>query len=129
MLEALGRLQTMLHEAKVDTVNPHIYFTALKDIVDVLLDLDRNQEAHEAAAEAVAFTKAKFGFEHQLTLRAMTKYACACARLGRVEEAKTSFKDVVTIQTRILGRDHPDTQVTRQNMRISGFTEPSALTD
>ena len=121
MLEALGLLQAMLPEAKGDAVNPCQYYNALKGIVDVLLGLHRNQEAHEAAAEAGAFTKAKFGFEHPMTLEARKLYALACAKLGRIEEAKASFEDALTTQIRVLGRDHPATEHTRQYMRTYGF--------
>ena len=124
-LEALGLLQAILPAAKMDTVNPGLYVHALKDIIDVLLHLDRNQEAHGAAAEALAFTKAKFGLEHNLTLRAMSMHAFTCAMVGRMVESKANFKDVLTIQTRVLGHDHTDTQVTWQNMRLCGFAEPS----
>ena len=124
-LEALGLLQAMLPEAKVRTSNPAIYCLTLLQTVEVLLDLERYQEAHEAATELVAFAKAKFGLEDPVTLKAMGTYARTCARVGRVEEAKANFEDVLTTQTRVLGREHPDTQVTLQNMRIYGFVEPS----
>ena len=124
-LEALGLLQAMLPEAKAYTMNPSLYRRTLHEIVDVLLDLERYQEAHGAATELVTFTKAKFGLEHPVTLQAMGPYARACARLGRVEEAKANFEDVLTTQTRVLGREHPDTQVTLQNMLVYGFVESS----
>ena len=124
-LEALGLLHALLPEAKQLTTNPGLYGRTMLKIAEVLLQLDRCQEAHEAATELVAFTKANYSLEHLWTLRAMSMYASASAKLGHVEEAKANFKDVLTIQTRVLGRDHPDTQVTRQNMRYCGFTEPS----
>ena len=124
-LEALGLLQAMLPEAKQFTANPHYYTQTLQLLGDVLLHLDRNQEAHNMATELFAFAKAKFGLEHHLTLRAMSMYALACAKLGHVEEAKANFKDVLTIQTRVLGREHSDTQVTMDNMRFCGFAVPS----
>ena len=42
----------------------------------------------------------------------MTTYATACAKLGRVEEAKATSEDVLTTQTRVFGREHPYTQET-----------------
>ena len=124
-LEGLGLLKAMLPAAKAYTTNPKLYCQAMLLTVDVLLDLDRNQEAHEAAADLVVFSKANCGLEDPKTLRAMSMYACACARLGRMDESKANFKDVLTIQTRVLGREHSDTQVTWQNMRVCGFAEPS----
>ena len=126
-LQALGLLQAMLPEAKVYTAHPHLYGKLVQDMTSVLLGLDRNQEAHEAAAEAVAFAKAKFGLEHQLTLQTRSMYAVACAKLGLVEEAKTNFKDAITTQTRVLGPDHFDTQLTARNMCSLGFAEPSGV--
>ena len=120
-LEALGLLQAMLPEAKVDTTNPHIYGGAMLQITDVLLDLVRYQEAHEVATELVAFTKAKYGLESSRTLLAVHIYAITCAKLGRLEEAKAHFEDVLTTQTRVLGNDHPHTQDTMGQMRLYGL--------
>ena len=97
----------------------------MQQLAYVLLHLNRNQEAHEMATVLVAFAKAKWGPEDHETLTAVHTYAVTCAKLGRVEEAKTTFENVLTTQTRILGRDHPDTQITRRNMRFYGFVEPS----
>ena len=73
----------------------------------------------------VAFTKANHGMEDRRTLIARRKFAVACAKLGRVEEAKANFEDILTIETRVLGRDHRSTQETRQDMQLYGFAEPS----
>ena len=75
------------------------------------------------ATEAVAFAKAKFGLEDPRTLTVRKNYASACVKLGRVEEAKAIFEDVLTTQTRVLGRDHPYTQSTLESMRYYGFAE------
>ena len=124
-LDGLELLQTILPETKQITTNPGIYGYTMQQITDVLLDLNRNQEAHEMASELVAFAKAKFGLERSVTLIAMTTYAGACAKLGRVEEAKEIFEEVLSIETRVLGRDHPQTQFTLRRMRDYGFAEPS----
>ena len=76
------------------------------------------------ATEAGAFAKEKFGQDHPLTLDAVTSSAVACACLGRVEEAKVNIEDVLTTQTRVLGRDHPKTQETRRGMCLLGFAVP-----
>ena len=124
-LKALGLLQAMLPEAKVYTAYPSVYGQAMRQTAIVLIHLDRNQEAHETATELVAFAKAKFGLEDNETLMAVTTYASACARLGRVEEAKTSFEDALSTHTRVFGRDHPFTQATRDLMLSLGFAVPS----
>ena len=82
--------------AKLHTANPQLYAGGMHQLANVLLDLDRHQEAHEAASEAIAWAKAKFGMKDTITLRATTSYAIACAKLGRLEEAKATFEDVVT---------------------------------
>ena len=111
-LEALGLLQAILPEAKVYTSNPWIFGRTMLQIVTVFLDLDRNLEAHEVATELIAFAKAKYGLEDPKTLTAMRKYAVACAKLGRVEEAKVVLEDVLTTQTRVLSQPskHPRDQ-------------------
>ena len=126
-LGALGLLQAMLPEAKVYTANPHYYGLTMLQMADVLLHLDRYQEAHEMATELVAFAKAKFGPEDPRTLTAVRTYAVACAKLGRVEEAKANFNHVLTTQSRVFGREHPYTQNTLGQMRIFGFAELSGL--
>ena len=125
LLEALGRLQAMLPEAKVYTGNPSFYRGAMQQLAEVLLSLGRNQEAHEMATEAVAFSKAKWGPEDPMTLEAVRTYAAACAMLDRVEEAKVKFEEVLTAETRVLGHDHDHTQKTRRVMHSLGFAVPS----
>ena len=115
----------MLPEAKMATTNPGLYFNALKILVDVLLALDRWHEAHEMATEWVAFAKGKFGLDDPLTLGAVRTYATACVMIGRVEEAKATFEAGLSTETRILGREHPDTQTTRDLMYRLGFAVSS----
>ena len=125
-LEALGLLQAMLPEVKAYTANPHLYDNAINHIVTVLIGLHRYQEAHDMAIELVQVTKARYGQEDPDTLVAMQKYAYMCMRLGRMEEAKATFENILTIQTRVLGREHPDTQVTWKCMQsYACFDEPS----
>ena len=124
-IEALGLLQAMLPEAKVYTAHPHLYGGVMQQLTEVLLDLDRNQEAHEAATELVAFAKAHYGLEDPMTLNALYTYAQACAELDRREEAKANFEYVLSTQTRVLGREHSHTQNTWQCIQYYGFAEPS----
>ena len=124
-LDALGLLQAMLPEAKLYTASPELYGVTLLHIADLLLGLDRYQGAYEAAAEAVASAKANFGLEDSRTLTAMKMHAVAYARLGRVEEAKTSFDDLLAIEIRVFGRDHKYTQDTLRKMRTYGYAESS----
>ena len=77
------------------------------------------------ATELVAFAKAKFGPEDNRTLTALTTYATTCAELGRVEESKANFEYVLTTQTRVLGREHEDTQHTLHCMQFYRFAESS----
>ena len=123
-IEALGLLQATLPAAKEDTMNPHGYCRAMGNIAQLLLELNRNEEAHEMATEFLAFTKAKFGLEHPTTLTSMRTYAAACATVGRAKEAKETFEHLLTTETRIVGRDHPDTQCTREWMRRVGIPVP-----
>ena len=124
-LEALGLLKAILPLAKAYTARPQLYMQSISRIADQLLDLDRYQEAHEAADKGVAFGKAKFGLEDIRTLTVSNTYAVTCTKLGRFEEAKANFEDTLTIQTRVFGREHLYTQSTRRTMRILGFEQPS----
>ena len=124
-IEALGLLQAILPEAKVYTANPSLCGRAMLDMADVLLRLHRNQEAHDIAIEFVTFANTTCGPEDNRTLHAIVTYAVACAHLGRVEESKANFEYVLTTQTRILGREHRDTQETRRVMAGFGFAVPS----
>ena len=126
-LEALGLLQAMLPQAKAYAENPFFYTQAMLHLAHVLFDLHLYQKSHEAAAELILFTREKFGGDDPLTLKAKSRYASASAGLGRLEEAKANFEDVLTTQTRVFGRDHPDTQHTIDVMRTYGFGEPSGL--
>ena len=126
-LEALRLLQAILPEAKESSTNPHLYGRALHEITNVLLRLDRNAEAHEMVTELVTFAKAHYGLEDPKNLIARSLYAVACAKLGRVEEAKVIFEEVITTQTRVFGRDHPHTQYTislRQSRLIPAIRGP-----
>ena len=112
--EALERLHAILPEAKEDTAHPFQYFQAMRKYVEVLTDLDRKQEAHEASAEMAAFTKTAFGLNHENTLVARKMYASACAELGRFEESSAIIEEILTTETRIYGPDHIITQETRR---------------
>ena len=83
-------------------------------------------DAYETAAELVAFTKANYGLEDPKTQGPRCSYAVACAKLGRVEEAKANFEDLLRTQSRIYGRDHPLTQDTLGHMqRLNLLAESS----
>ena len=116
----------MLPEAKVYTAHPYIYSKTMQQMAAVLFHLDRHQEAYDTATELFAWTQERFGLEDNETLKAMTTYAIAFARLGRYDEAKAIFEDALTSHTRVLGRDHPDTQGTRDLMLSFGFAMPSS---
>ena len=123
-IEALGLLQAMLPEAKMNTsMCPTLLGITMLQTVDALCGLDRYQEAYDMATELVAYAKAKFGQEHPLTQQAVSTYAMACAKLGRVEEAKATFEDALRNLTRVLGREHPLTQCIWEKMRFYGFGE------
>ena len=126
-LEALGLLQANLPELKACAAisTSHLYGQTMLESAHALLHLGRYQEAHETTSEIVPYAKVKFGLENPVTLKAMRAYAAACAELGRVEEAKATFADVLATQTRVLGRDHFNTQSTRRCMRSYGFAVPS----
>ena len=124
-IEAVELLQAMLPEAKVFTANPQLYLKATMNMSTLLIDLDRHQEAHEAATEAATFTKANYGPETPTALIAMKTYALACEKVDRMEESKAILEDVLATEIRVRGRDHPQTLGTIQMMRSMGFGVPS----
>ena len=123
-LEALKILQVIVPQAKQQTLDPVMYCDALDCMAEVQGLLGRSQEANKTSIELVAFTKAQFGTEDSWTRTAMKRYAMTCADLGRRDESKATFEDVLRIETQILGRDHRDTQATKLRMQIYGFPVP-----
>ena len=115
-LEALGLMQAMVPPAKAYADTPELYTRVMMSIVSVLLKLGRNQEAYEMATELVAFTKANYSTEDRNHINATENYAAACAAVGRIEESKSIFEDILATQTRIYGRDHRETQTTRERI-------------
>ena len=113
----LGMLQAMLPEAKAYVKDPYFHSQVMLHIAEVLFDLKRYRESRQFATDTVTFSTAKYGKENPFTLRSRAQYAAACALLGRVDEARTIFNDVLTIESRVLGRDHPRTEDTRRCMR------------
>ena len=124
-LEALELLRSILPEAKqFTTTNPGPYARTMMSIVPVFFDHD-NQAAYDMATELLAFTKANYSLENITTIIAMDYYGIASAKLGRIEESKAMFKTVLAIKTRVYGRDHSNTEMTRNFMRSCGFADPS----
>ena len=116
-LEALNLLNAVLPEAKEFTEGyPDLYFKIIIAKAGLFGSLNRNQEAHETALHAVAFAKAKYGPEGINTLVATNIYALVCVKMGRVDESRAMYEDLLVTETRILGRDHPFTQTTRENL-------------
>ena len=118
-LEALELLRATLPEAKA--CNALYYVRALQFMVLAFNGVGRKQEAYETATELVAFSKANFGPTHNQTLVATGVCAVSCSEVGRLQESKAYFDDLLTANTRILGNDHPMTQQTRTTMRQYGF--------
>ena len=117
-LEILEHLPAMVPEAKAYTARPDVYYQTILLITRCYCDLDRKQEAHETATELVAFSKANYSPDNAYTLTAMRWYANACVKLGRVDEAKAIFEDIITTHIRVLGRDHPLTQITIKDRQL-----------
>ena len=120
---ALDLLKSALPES-MDEVseNPDLFFTAVYQQVRVLLALHRDQEAYEAACTLVVFAKAHYKPEDVKIMSARKVYAVICGNLGRIDESKAIFEDLLTAEIRILGRDHLHTQDTREYLQQFGFS-------
>ena len=114
--QALELLEAILPEAKQFTTDPEFYLRTLVQMAKVFPDLGRNQEAHATMADVVALAKANYSPDDSTTIAAMEDYAVICAKIGRVDESKIIFNEVLTKQIRIYGRDHPYTLETRAHM-------------
>ena len=114
-LEALELLKAMLPEAEACAAWG-LYVGGTTLLVDVLLRLDRNQEAYDLAVVLVAATKEMFHDREEGTETLVPRklYAIACVRLGRVQECKALVDDLLSDYTRIYGPDHMFTQGNRQ---------------
>ena len=126
-VEALELLRSLLPEAKAATGMPMLYVKAGMNICAVLGELGQYQECFDQAAEGVEFTTASFGPLDHHTLNFRNLHATACGFLGRIDESKALFNDLLAIETRVLGRDQNLTQNTLQWMRVFGFVEPTTL--
>ena len=113
-LEALTLLTSTLPQAKqYDTIRmAHMTLDVNMEIANVLLGLERHQECLETASQCVAFAKHHIGNEHSNTLHSMKLYAAASFNLGRFDESKTVLTEVLSIHTRVFGKDHPGTHET-----------------
>ena len=112
-LDGLDLLKATLAQVKEHTADdPILVFKTMYDVCVVSHKLGRIQECLDTAMENVALAKAEFGPEDGYTLIARNMYAQACTQLGRVEEAKVIFDDVLATQTRVFGREHQQTQYT-----------------
>ena len=127
LLQVVELLNVVLPIAKEYTADLDMFFQAMAYRSDALRGLARYQEAHETATELLAWTKAKFGPTATMTLAAKKQYATLCSKLGRVEESKLMFDDLLAIQTRIFGDAHPYTQDTRQCMSDLGVLQSTVL--
>ena len=123
-LEALERLKAMAPEAKAHTTDSGPYVQTMTNLAGLLSDLDRHKESLHVSTDVVAFCEAKYGREHPYTLYTKFGHAMTFVELGPVEESKAMFDDLLTLQTRVLGRDHEMTNATRIYMQHSGFTLP-----
>jgi tetratricopeptide (TPR) repeat protein len=56
------------------------------------------------------------GPEHRSTLTNRNNLALVLYGLGRLEEAESGLRTVLTLQTRVLGPAHPDTLTCRNNL-------------
>ena len=122
-LEAVALVTPLLPEAKSHAEH---YIAAMTIMVGALTALGRNQEAYDIIREFVAYLKANCDPDDAQRLAALGLCAAHCAMLGRIEESKAMYEDVLTKQTRIFGPDHPMTQRTRGLMQYFSFlAEPT----
>ena len=120
-LEAVELLQAMLPEANAGAVDPCLYVRIRLTLGFSLVSLRRFQEYLDIATELITFTKANCGPESMYTLKAKQHYAAACAWVGRLEESKLLFEDLLATEIRVLGHEHPDTVEVVQWMYKFGF--------
>ena len=125
-LEALELLTSILPEAKKACTGNREMETANRDtwqyetmvyMVDALLNLDRDQEAHKVAVDLVALAKARFGPQHSHAIAAMELYVMTCGKLGRLQESKAMLEEILITKIRIFGPHHPKTQATRNTLQ------------
>mmetsp|Transcript_3430 Transcript_3430/g.11264 ORF Transcript_3430/g.11264 Transcript_3430/m.11264 type:complete len:434 (-) Transcript_3430:569-1870(-) len=90
--------------------NVAIYCYAGRIQTTALVALDRVDEALTLAKEVLDLDKRHFGAESDRALHSMLVYANALLSTKRFAEGKRVFEDMYKIQTRIFGRDHPETR-------------------
>ena len=111
-LEALEILTAVAPVAKEYAADP-IYGRVMAHIIGIMISLERYEEGRTTAADFIDVATVTYGPEDHRVLTARRLDAYAGMRLGRFGESKTILEDVLTIETRIFGHDHPQTQSTR----------------
>ena len=94
-LEALKILRATLPAAKEYSADKYLYIEAHHQTADILNDLGQYQESLDMGAELISFAEAKCGRESEYTLNARELHALNCSHLGRVEETKAIFEDIL----------------------------------
>lgn len=73
----------------------------------------------ERARKELQKYEGEFGDEHRYTLRVKSTLAYVLFQNGKVAEAEALERNVLLVQTRVLGAEHSDTLTTQENLACS----------
>ena len=102
--------------------------TTASNLASSLSDQGRHAEAEEMEREVLAVLKRVLGADHPDTLITVNNLASYLFRQGKHAEAEEMrrkvlaarmLREVLTVQKRVLGADHPDTLITANNLASS----------
>ena len=105
--DALTILQDVIAIARKGRQNP-IFCYAGRITVTTLIALDRVDDALKLAKLILALDQRFFGPDSDRALHSMLIYANALLGAKRFSEAKLVLADLSSIQSRVLGHDHPE---------------------
>jgi|GEM_PF-3433866 len=100
-----------------DHVKFDLRLADLNQVLDQAIQRRDYVAAAVTAGQVLELMRTTAGERHPDTARAMNNLALMYKKTGRIEEARRLYEEAITIQTAVLGADHPETRVTRENLQ------------
>lgn len=94
----------------LDPFETHVILPKLK--ARALMELGRGDEAEELMRTCVRYITMIWGPNSRPELLGKHFHAQTLIRAGRLDESRRMLRELLPIQTKILGRDHPETRAT-----------------
>ena len=118
--QALHLLDAMLPDAELydSLANNQVALEVKKQLLKLLLRLERFQECLDRASQYLDAALVDNGPEHHHTLAVMMAKAAALRELHRYDASIALFEDVIKIESRIYGPNHPLSREARRELAV-----------